>query len=188
MKKKTSLQEIARIMKDCHLTTDEVVDFIKKNSDTTPQYLPKGSIAPLDLKNFSIYQFDLLCSVDWNVKRVSWQDGACNYPRGLFPFKDDNHYLMLHDVNYIAPRAHVFEHCLPTIDFCKRLFPLLPKINEALETLRLPELSGCYYARANEQDYKNWIVTFDSSAAGLQYCCHEDSMMATVCYFQEYHQ
>lgn len=176
------LKKIAHLMKKHHLTTDEVIAFLQSSTAAVSQELS----APLNSDNLELCQFDLLCSVGWNMKRVPWQEGVYNNPRGLFPFKDDNRYLALQNVDSVISRAYVVKNCLPTIDFFKKISPLLPQINEAMAKLHQPELSGCYYARANELDSKNWIVTFDSSASGLQYCCHEDSMMAKVRYVQEF--
>lgn len=81
------------------------------------------------------------------------------------------------------------EKYLPTIDFCERLLPLLPKINRALDILGKPRLQGHYYARANRADGMNWIVGFDeNNLASLSSDYYESWGMAKVRYVEGFHE
>lgn len=146
--KEKFLQEIVQIMREHNLTIEDVVIFAKEE-------LPPKQLSDI------FEPIDLLCRVNGFSKRLPFGEGKGQKVDGLFPFKDDNHFLTLWEEEFF--RKFADEERLPTIDFCERLLPLLPKINEAFGFLGKPILKGCYYARANHADGLNWIVGFDDN-------------------------
>ena len=148
--KEKALQEIVQIMQEHNLTIEDVVTFARTN-------IPSKN--PIDI--LSKASFDVLIDSHGIQKRVPFKGRTGETILGLFPFKDDNHFLTLWEEEFF--RKFADEERLPTIDFCERLLPLLPKINEAFGFLGKPILKGCYYARANHADGLNWIVGFDDN-------------------------
>ncbi len=173
--KEKALQEIVQIMQEHNLTIDEVMAFAEEN------------LLPRRFQEGSFEQFDLRCLVYGVWKRVPFEEGKDQRAIGLFPFKDDNHYLGFWEGEFSRKFAN--EERLPTIDFCEQLLPLLPKINLALDILGKPRLQGDYYARANRSDGLNWIVTFDESRLDSLPCDYYDTPdMAKMRYVEEFHE
>lgn len=174
--KEKFLQEIVQIMQEHNLTLEDVIAFARTN-------IPPQNPTDMLLKA----SFDVLIDSDGIQKRVPFKGRTGETILGLFPFKDDNHYLTLREDEILRPFAD--EDGLPTIDFCERLLPLLPKINEAFGFLGKPILKGCYYARANRADGMNWIVGFDeNNLASLSSDYYESWDMAKARYVGEFHE
>ena len=172
--KEKALQEIVRIMQEHNLTLEEVTAFAEEN---------------LSSKQLSdiFEQFDLRCLIYGVWKRVPFEEGKDQRAIGLFPFKDDNHYLGFWEDEF--SRQFADEKRLPTIDFCERILPLLPKINRALDILGKPRLQGEYYARTNRSDGLNWIVAFDeNNLTSLSDDYYDSPEMAKVRYVEEFHE
>lgn len=174
--KEKALQEIVQIMQEHNLTLDEVTAFARIN-------LPPQN--PMDI--LSKASFDVLIDSDGIQKRVPFKGRTGETILGLFPFKDDNHYLGFWEDEFSRQFAN--EKRLPTIDFCERILPLLPKINEAFGFLGKPILKGCYYARANHADGLNWIVGFDdNNLTSLPYDYYDTWVIAKARYVEEFHE
>ena len=107
------------------------------------------------LRKISHHQFDLLCRVDGEEKRLPFEEGKNNNPIGLFPFKEDSHYIEFAEVSECT-RIHADETGLPTVGFFQEILPLMDEINACLKDLKQPVLDGYYFA--NKQDNLNWIV------------------------------
>lgn len=174
--KEKALQEIVQIMQEHNLTLDDIAAFVGAD-------IPEQSLSTM----LSKVSCDVLIDSDGIQKRVPFEERTGKTILGLFPFKDDNHYLTLWEDESF--RKFVDEERLPTIDFCERILPLLPKINRALDILGKPRLQGEYYARTNRSDGLNWIVAFDeNNLTSLSDDYYDSPEMAKVRYVEEFHE
>lgn len=173
--KEKALQEIVQIMQEHNLTLDDIAAFVGAD-------IPEQSLSTM----LSKVSCDVLIDSDGIQKRVPFEERTGKTILGLFPFKDDNHYLTLWEDESF--RKFVDEERLPTIDFCKRLLPVLPIINDAFALLGKPPLmKGGYYAHASEDDNRNYIVSFECIS---QLHCerHDMSALAKARYVKEFHE
>lgn len=146
MEKEKALMKIVRIMQDNNLDSKEVIDFVKKQNSQLPE-------------------FDLLCSVNGVLTRLSFAEGKDKNPCGLYPFEKDNRYLELKE-SEVTLRKFAKENLLPDEDFCELIYFILHQINFALSILERPLLKGAYFVRGKTYEDLNWIISFDDNSTG----------------------
>ena len=163
MEKEKALMKIVKIMKSNNLTIEAVVDFVGK-------------------QNYQLLEFDLLCSVNGVLTRLSFVEGKDKNPCGLYPFKNDNRYLEFKETE-VTFRKFAKENALPDEDFCELIYPLRSQINSALSMLGQPLLKGDYFARGKMYKDLNWIISFDDNSTGqMASDYYDDSEPAKIRY------
>ena len=140
--------------------------------------------------------FDLLCEIDGRLKRVSFEEGKSLHPIGIFPFKDDNTYIVFDGLGHIANQNTMMDYAkkrklsdvnIPTVSYFEAIFKIKDKLNKALKSLYKPIFKGTYLALS--PDYipeANWIVSFFDNAKNLSSDFYEAKEESRVCYIKKF--
>ena len=119
-------------------------------------------------------QFDLLCQVRGEKKRLPYFMGQFKDVIGIFPFKDSPLYLYTHETE-ITVRLGANEKKIPTLEFWRKIFEIREDLNKTLVNLNFLPLDGRYFARDVGSSYVEDVVFFkkdDNQSTELSHTYH----------------
>ena len=109
-------------------------------------------------------EFDLLCVVDGQKKRLPFSTGRQLSPIAIFPFAHDAHYIELDEQeNKKHTDKDVDNSRLLDREFCEHVYKIKDRINLYLQALNKPLLQGGYLAESNYMHGSGWIIGFDDN-------------------------
>lgn len=106
-------------------------------------------------------EFDVLCEINGQKLRLSFDKRKSGKVIALFPFKNEPEYIELAEY---PDKKHtdkdVDEKRLPDCDFCMRIAHIKDRMNLYLKELHSPVLDGEYLADSSYMRGCGWIVGF----------------------------
>ena len=145
--KEKSLAHIYKIMRREGLSLEDVKNYVLKQPS-------------------SFNEFDLLCLINGEKKRVPFSDRHKGEPIGIFPFKHEPEYIELKEVdNKKHTDPDVDQSRLLDEHFCDRVSKIVHTLNNYLKMLGKPplDLKEGYLADSSYMQGCGWIIGFDGS-------------------------
>ena len=145
-KKEIILEQIYQMMRGSGLTVNDVKNFYLQHQE--------------DLAD----EFDLLCLLDGQLKRLPFSLRHLGKPIGIFPFPTDPEYIELDEAEHKKHTdTDVEKDRLLDEQFCGRVYKIKDKLNEYMEALGKPLLKGIYLADNSYMQGCGWLVGFDDN-------------------------
>lgn len=152
MEKEKALAQIYAIMRQNELDADDVRHYVLQNPEdyNTPKI---GD------------EFDLLCLIEGQEKRVLFSQRHLGKPLGIFPFKNKPEYIELDE---LKDKKHIEVDVKRLLDekFCNQVYDIKNQLNVYLQALNKPILQGEYLADSSYMPGCGWIVGFDENKTG----------------------
>lgn len=121
---------------------------------------PEADITKSELKD----EFDILCLVDGQQKRVPFSQRTCGEPIGIFPFTTMSEYIELGEKeNKKHTDKDVDESRLLDEKFCNDVYLIKDRLNVYLKALGKPILEGVYLADSSYMRGCGWLIGFDDN-------------------------
>ncbi len=166
-KKSEKIQLIAAIMHGYNISIDEIEE----------------ALEVFEVKNRA---FDLLCHINGAPKRVRFDCGKHFSPIGIFPFEDDDFYIIFKHLGEESNRHNINNKRLPVLEDLARICEVKEQLNKKLKELKMPEIRGEYLAFTPvylKEDDNSWVVTFEDDNPKLGRKTHGYDKVAKICYF-----
>ncbi len=139
--------ECLRLIERMKNFNGDIVEGVKLNKECY-DFRVKYALKLHDIVNFLPTEFDLLCLVDGKELRCSFEKGKDKEIIGIFPFKHSSIYMQTAEKSECS-HLMVAGDYIPPIYIWEDIFRMIHSINECLERLNLPILSGNYFAKQN---------------------------------------
>ena len=160
------------------------------------EIMQESQISVEDIQEAAHNNFDLLCKIHNSLRRVPFEKGKDLNPIGIFPFKNDNTYIVFDGLGHIANQNTKMQYAqehqmakvnIPTVDFFEKLFAVKYQLNATLVALKKPEFRDAYLARSPKYiPQANWIVAFFDDQEHLSSDFYESKEEAKICYIKKF--